>query len=158
MVNYCLCSSVFYLAVIFIGKTSVKKLDRKFCPKTVRERAGTDFWGFGGTRITVCLRYHSFGSLMPDGKQTKRQVDKMTWVPQILLEKIETLKLEFVAFLEAENFLRFLNSSFFSFSALSKFSLNLEPYSTKATFLRLYNNIHKKFVKRLLNILPRLSQ
>ena len=41
--------------MILVGKMLVKKLDGKFCPKTIRENdePGMDFWDFGGTRITV---------------------------------------------------------------------------------------------------------
>ncbi len=66
MVNYCLCSPIFYLTVILGGKMWVKKLDGKFWPKKVREKDQYGFLGFWQYDCgTFCLRYRSIGSLMP---------------------------------------------------------------------------------------------
>ncbi len=53
MVNHRLSLPVFYLTVILIEKTWVKKWMENFAQRRYENETGTDFWDFGSTRITV---------------------------------------------------------------------------------------------------------
>ncbi len=64
MVNYHQCLPVFYLTVILVGKTWVKKIGRKILPKDGKRMRLVQIFGILAVQeLLFCLRYRSFGSL-----------------------------------------------------------------------------------------------
>jgi hypothetical protein len=56
----------FYLTVVLVGKTWVKKIGWKILPKDGKRMRPVQIFGILALReLPFCLRYHSFGSLMP---------------------------------------------------------------------------------------------